>query len=65
MFRMGKENGRKFQTIIINMAVLSFLILASCSPVYYGPSAPVLSGFEEKGDVSITVGFNLTESDFR
>ena len=62
---MGKENRRKLQAIILNMAVLIFLLLASCSPVYYGPSAPVLSGFEEKGDVSITAGFNLTESDFR
>jgi len=61
MFRMGKEKRRKLQAIILNMAVLTFLLLASCSPVYYGPSAPVLSGFEEKGDVSITAGAGYSD----
>jgi hypothetical protein len=32
------------------------LLFAACSPVYYSPTAPVLSGFEKKGDLSITAG---------
>jgi hypothetical protein len=40
----------------------AILLMTSCSPVYYGPTAPTISGLEKKGDIRVSGGISVSEN---